>query len=77
MSFTAGDGSDGDDFNAVFVYDSALYPFYMGEMYHQFHSNYFGDSYPDWYLALNAAYETRGLIESTGCPESTHWLLRR
>ena len=37
----AGFGSDGDDFNVVWVRDSHVYPFHQAEAYHQMHSNFF------------------------------------
>ena len=41
MELKAGFGSDGDDFNTVWVLDSHVYPFHQAEAYHQMHSNFF------------------------------------
>ena len=41
MELRAGAGNDGDTLNVVWVMDSDAYPFYPGEQFHQFHSNFF------------------------------------
>lgn len=62
--------SDSIDEDVVYVYDTAEYPFYRGEQYHQFHRNVvLGREVPDTYLvaAKNAAV-ARGTINKT-CSE--------
>ena len=67
------DGSDPDEFNTVWVMDSDSFPFWAGEVYHQFHCNFFyseGMPYPEWYwndLWLTQQQACR--IAPTGCPE--------
>lgn len=64
---------DGDVANTVWVVDSNRFPFYAGEMYHQFHCNFFsspGMPYPDSYvLELFKDMKDAGRIKPTGCPE--------
>ena len=52
MSLKRGLGNDADEFNTVWVYDTAAFPYYKGEVYHQNHCNFFtseGMPYPDAY----------------------------
>ena len=50
-------------------YDSNKYPFYPGELYHQFHNDFAGPAYGKPYNDLiNAAYKG-GNIGTTGCPD--------
>jgi peptide methionine sulfoxide reductase MsrA len=66
-------GGDGDEFNTVWVYDSEVWPFYSGEVYHQYHCNFFmseGMPYPDEYtLDLWKHMQAEKKIAPTGCPE--------
>jgi hypothetical protein len=61
----------------VWVYDSDAFPFFDGEVYHQFHSNFFhseGMPYPEDYLStLWEAQKRVCRIVPTGCPERVHW----
>ena len=41
MALVEGVGGDGDVANTVWIYDSARFPFYDGEVYHQHHCNFF------------------------------------
>lgn len=52
----------------VFVMDTAKFPFYKGEIYHQFHNDMTED-YGRKYNALKAKYAEEGKIQETGCPE--------
>ena len=65
---------DADEPNTVWIIDSASYPFYAAEVYHQFHCNFFdspGMPYPDWYtVGLWEHQKQAGIIKPTGCPES-------
>lgn len=67
-----GDETD-DEFNTVFVMDGTVFPFYQGEQYHQFHSNFFGAGYPEWYTndlwQLQISVGKIPLGGSTGCPD--------
>ena len=66
-------GGDADEFNTVWVYDTAAFPFYDGEVYHQNHCNFFqseGMPYPDEYTqTVWNAKRVSGAYASTGCPE--------
>ena len=77
MAIKPGHGHDADEFNTVWVYDSDKYPFFDGEVYHQFHSNFFrseGMPYGDDYVhGLWDKQKKACRIVETGCPESGHW----
>ena len=61
----------------MWVYDSDTFAFYDGEVYHQFHSNFFrseGMPYGESYLGtLWRAQRKACRIRETGCPEGSHW----
>ena len=75
MDLKLGQGGthDADEPNTVWVYDSDRYNFYAGEVYHQFHCNFFqseGMPYPDSYTVdLWNLQQSTGQIQPTGCPE--------
>lgn len=74
MALKAGAGSEQDVLNTVWVLDSDQFPFFRGEQYHQYHSNFFGASYGSVYLnKARKAQIDAGHIEPTGCPEGGHW----
>jgi peptide methionine sulfoxide reductase MsrA len=62
-----GRGDDDDVRGVVWVMDSAAYPFYQAEVFHQFH-----DDMTEWYgpayNALRGQLLDAGLIRRTGCP---------
>ena len=74
MALKPGTGGDADEFNTVWIVDSRAFPFFMGEVYHQMHCNFFaseGMPYPDSYvLGLWKEMQQTGAIKATGCPES-------
>lgn len=60
---------ENDEINKVYIMDSAQFPFYRAEQYHQFH-NGIGKAFPaDYRVTLKKKAEQRGLIGPTGCPE--------
>jgi hypothetical protein len=66
-----GKGNDGDTFGKqiVWVYDSTKFPFYQGEVYHQYHDDFQSKAYGKAYNELaNIAYED-GRLKGTGCPD--------
>lgn len=73
MVLTPGKGSDPDTLghNIVYVYDGADFPFYMGEVYHQFHDDFGGPygspPYPQSYNDLQKALLDRGVFGLSGC----------
>lgn len=52
----------------VFVMDTAAFPFFRGEVYHQFHNDMTED-YGRKYNDLRTKYAGDGRMEETGCPE--------
>jgi len=66
-------GSDPDEANTVWVYDTATFPFWHGEVYHQCHCNFFmseGMPYPTSYTQdVFNAKKAAGEYVPTGCPE--------
>ena len=70
---TSATGGDPDDLNTVWVYDSAAFPYYDGEVYHQCHCDFrmsSGMPYPARYTRdVWAAKKALGEFVPTGCPE--------
>lgn len=70
MNLIDGKGCEGDQFNAVYIYDSEKLPFFRAEQYMQFHCNFAPPSYPVNYTRdLYNLQIKLGLINQTGCPE--------
>lgn len=69
-------GGDADELNTVWIHDTAAHPFWAGEVYHQFHLNFFqspGMPYPaSYYEGLWKRQQADGRICETGCPEGPH-----
>mmetsp|Transcript_9127 Transcript_9127/g.21452 ORF Transcript_9127/g.21452 Transcript_9127/m.21452 type:complete len:291 (-) Transcript_9127:31-903(-) len=71
MTLEAGKGNDPDTLGKklVFVYDTAKFPFYQAEVYHQFHNDFqspaYGKKYND--LVKEAVEDDR--VKITGCPD--------
>lgn len=68
-----GRGNDPDtlDKKLVYVMDTAKFPFYVAEVYHQFHDGFMPDEqYPQKYNDIKKLAVERGLIKPTGCPEN-------
>uniref|UniRef100_A0A7S0J2C6 peptide-methionine (S)-S-oxide reductase n=1 Tax=Calcidiscus leptoporus TaxID=127549 RepID=A0A7S0J2C6_9EUKA len=67
-------GHNPDHPNTVYVYDTAAFPFFRGERYHQYHSNFFwseGMPYPSKYI--HELWRTRCDFRPVdGCPEGSH-----
>jgi hypothetical protein len=66
-----GEGNDGDTLGKqiVWVYDSNKFPFYQGEIYHQYHNDFQSPNYgKDYNKLADLAFE-EGRIKSTGCPD--------
>lgn len=67
----AGKGNDPDTLGKqlIYVYDTAKFPFYQGEVYHQYHNDFQSPPYGKAYNNLaNLAFE-EGRIRGTGCPD--------
>jgi len=71
MSLKEGKGNDPDTLRKklVYVYDTAQFPFYAGEVYHQYHDDMVFRYGPE-YNALRQEAQLAGKIAPTGCPEN-------
>mmetsp|Transcript_8685 Transcript_8685/g.23234 ORF Transcript_8685/g.23234 Transcript_8685/m.23234 type:complete len:282 (-) Transcript_8685:64-909(-) len=63
----AGRGADPDVKGAVYVMDTAEFPFRQAELFHQFHDD-MTESYSDQYHALKEPLVAGGRLKATGCP---------
>ncbi|KAL7556353.1 hypothetical protein ACA910_006281 [Epithemia clementina (nom. ined.)] len=66
-----GQGNDPDTLGkqVVYVYDTAKFPFYQAEVYHQYHNDFQSPPYGRAYNHLaDVAYE-EGRLKATGCPD--------
>jgi peptide methionine sulfoxide reductase MsrA len=63
-----GEGSDPDTLGKalVWLYDAAKYPFFQGEIYHQFHDDMV-EKYDTAYHNLKGAFIAAGKLQPTGC----------
>jgi len=71
FQLVVGKGNDGDTLgtNKVWVYDSNKFPFYQGEVYHQFHDDFQSPPYgKDYNNLIKLAYDD-GRVKSSGCPD--------
>lgn len=71
MTLVLGKGNDPDTLGTkkIYVYDTAKFPFYQAEVYHQFHNDFQSPAYGKKYNELaNLAFED-GRIKTTGCPD--------
>lgn len=68
LDFAVGKGDDRDLPKVSFIMDTAEYPSFVAEQYHQFHDGFaFGENYPNSYNSLASAFAKKG--ESFGsCP---------
>jgi len=71
MKLYKGEGNEPDTIGAraVLVMDSNAFPFYAGEVYHQFHNDFMGPPYGAAYNKLQQKLLDASLISSTGCPD--------
>ncbi len=71
FKLVVGKGNDPDTLGTqtVFVYDTKNFPFYQGEVYHQYHIYFQSPAYgKDYNNLANLALE-EGRIKGTGCPD--------
>jgi hypothetical protein len=66
-----GKGNDPDTLgrHAVYVYDTAAFPFHQAELYHQFHDDFQSRPYGRSYNGLAETAFDDGRIRVTGCPD--------
>lgn len=71
MTLENGKGNDPDTLGRklVYVYDTKSFPFYQGEVYHQFHNDFQSPAYGKEYNDLINVALDNGRVEVTGCPD--------
>jgi len=71
MSLNLGKGNDPDTLGtkSAFVMDSTKFPFYQGEVYHQFHDDFQSPAYGKKYNGLATIAFDDGRLKVTGCPD--------
>jgi peptide methionine sulfoxide reductase MsrA len=71
MTLRMGKGNDPDTLGtkSVFVYDTAKFPFYQAEVYHQFHNDFQSPAYGKKYNSLQQMAFDDGRLKITGCPD--------
>jgi len=61
LDFAVGKGNDADRPKVSYIMDTAEYPFFIGENYHQFHDGFaLGENYPQSYNSLAKKYKEKG-----------------
>ena len=69
LDFAVGKGDDGDVRGLAWLMDTSAHPFYVGEVYHQFHDGFnWGEDYPAAYNKLAKAAVQEGRLVDAGCP---------
>jgi peptide methionine sulfoxide reductase MsrA len=62
-------GGDPDARGLVFIMDTADFPFYVAEQYHQFHDGFnFGENYPSSYNDIAGKLAKEGKLGQSSCP---------
>ena len=73
LELVEGLGNDPDTLKKgrVYIMDTASYPFYPAEMYHQFHDGFMpGEQYPQSYNNIAKQLYDAGKLGPTGCPDA-------
>jgi len=69
LDFASGKGDDPDARAVAFIMDTEKFPFYQGEVYHQFHDGFnWGENYPASYNNLGGQLLKEGRVVDQGCP---------
>lgn len=69
LDFAKGKGDDADARALAFIMDTAQFPFYVAEQYHQFHDGFnLGENYPAQYNGLAGKLAKEGTLGSSACP---------
>jgi len=71
LNLKNGKGNDPDTLGkkVVYVMDSDKFPFYQGEVYHQYHNDFQSPAYGDAYNKLADMAIPEGRIKLSGCPD--------
>jgi hypothetical protein len=71
FKLVAGKGNDPDTLGKqiVYVMDTKKFPFYQGEVYHQYHNDFQSPAYGKAYNKLADLALEEGRIKGTGCPD--------
>jgi hypothetical protein len=71
FQLVAGKGNDPDTLGKqiVYVMDTKKFPFYQGEVYHQYHDDFQSPAYGKAYNKLADLALDEGRIKGTGCPD--------
>jgi hypothetical protein len=71
FSLRPGAGNDPDTLGKqiVWVHDTAQFPFYPAEVYHQYHDDFQSPPYGRAYNRLADIAFQEGRIQTTGCPD--------
>jgi len=68
VDLAIGKGDDKDVAKVVYIMDTATFPSFMGEQYHQFHDGFkFGENYPNSYNGLASKFAKAG-EKFSSCP---------
>lgn len=69
LDFAKGKGDDPDARALTFVMDTADYPFFVAEQYHQFHDGFnWGENYPNSYNDLAGKLAKQNVLGESKCP---------
>jgi len=70
LELVRGQGNDADTVGTkkVWIYDSDKFPFFQGEVYHQFHDDMM-ERYADSYHKMKGTLISRGDLKKVDCPE--------
>jgi hypothetical protein len=70
LDFAKGRGNDPDRRALAFIMDTADFPFFVAEQYHQFHDGFnLGENYPPSYNNLAGKLAKEGTLGISDCPD--------
>ena len=72
LDFAKGKGDDPDARALCFIMDTADFPFYVAEQYHQFHDGFnWGEDYPNSYNSLASKLAKTNNLGESSCPNGS------
>lgn len=72
LDFAVGKGNDRDARAVSFIMDTAKFPFFVAEQYHQFHDGFnFNENYPNSYNGLATKLANEGKLGESTCPNGS------